>query len=125
MPTWKSFEEIDAWKKGGRLVCEVYRLTKKGEFGHDFALRDQIRKSAISIPSNIAEGFERDSVKAFINFLYIAKGSSGELRTQLYLARRLGYIDAAQARDLVSKAKDISRMLAGLIDYLKKRASKA
>ncbi len=119
MATWKSFEEIEAWKKGGRLVCDVYRITRRGEFEHDFALRDQIRRSAISIPSNIAEGFERDSVKAFVNFLYIAKGSSGELRTQIYIARKLGYVDAAQARDLLSTVKDISRMLAGLINYLK------
>ena len=122
MATWKSFEEMESWKEGGRLVCEVYGMTRHGEFERDFALRDQIRRSVISIPSNIAEGFERDSTKAFINFLYIAKGSCGELRTQLYIARKLGYIDAKQMRDLVAKAKRVSRLIAGAINYLKNRS---
>jgi len=125
MATWKSFEEIDAWKKSGRLVCDIYRVTREGEFQRDFALRDQIRKSAISIPSNIAEGFERDSLKAFISFLHIAKGSAGELRTQIYIAGKLEYLDPKQRRELVAKAKDVSRMLSGLIRYLTGRPPKA
>ncbi|HUU43080.1 MAG TPA: four helix bundle protein [Planctomycetota bacterium] len=120
MATWKSFEQMESWKEAGRLVCEVYKATQQGPFERDFALRDQIRKSAISVPSNIAEGFERDSTKAFISFLCIAKGSCGELRTQLYLARKLGYIQAGRMRDLVAKAKRISRLIAGVITYLKK-----
>ena len=120
MATWKSFEEMECWKEAGRLVCRVYEATREGAFERDFALRDQIRKSAISVPSNIAEGFERDSAKAFISFLYIAKGSCGELRTQLYLARKLGYLQAAQMRDLVAQAKRTSRLIAGVVAYLRK-----
>ena len=120
MAGWKSFEDMEAWKEAARLVVEIYRHTRDGEFQRDFALRDQIRRSAISVPSNIAEGFERNSAKAFSNFLYIAKGSCGELRTQIYIARTLGYVDAAATRDLVAKAKRVSRLIAGAIAYLKK-----
>lgn len=121
MATWKSFEAMDAWKTGCRLVIDAYRATSEGELQRDFALRDQIRKSALSIPSNIAEGFERESAPAFVNFLYYAKGSCGELRTQLYIAARLGYLDRMRAKELVASAKSISRMLSGLIKYLKKK----
>ena len=119
MATWKSFEAMDAWKKACRLVIAIYRATSEGELRRDFALRDQIRRSALSIPSNIAEGFERESPAAFVNFPYYSKGSCGELRTQLYIARRLGYLADARVKELVSEAKDVSRMLAGLIKYLK------
>jgi four helix bundle protein len=121
MATWRSFEAMDVWKMGCRLVIDVYRAMGEGQGRRDFALRDQIRKSALSIPSNIAEGFERESPSAFIPFLYYSKGSCGELRTQLYIAAKLGYIDRARLKDLVRQAKDISRMLSGLIKYLKKR----
>jgi four helix bundle protein len=111
---------MEAWKEGCRLVCDVYRATRDEAFSRDFALRDQVRRSAISIPSNIAEGFERESPSAFIPFLYYSKGSCGELRTQLYIAARLEYINRRQMKALVAQAKHISRMLSGLIKYLKK-----
>ncbi len=120
MATWKRFEEIVAWKEGCKLVCEVYAATRKKPWAQDFELRNQIRSAALSIPSNIAEGFERDSDRAFANSLSIAKGSSGELRTQLYIAARLGYLEAKRMRELVEKAESISRQIAGLILYLKK-----
>ena len=121
MATWRSFEQMDAWKEGCQLVCHLYELTRTQSFSRDFVLRDQIRRSALSVPSNIAEGFERESPAAFVNFLYYAKGSCEELRTQLFIAAKLGYINRAQMRELVSQAKHLSRLLSGLIKYLKGR----
>jgi four helix bundle protein len=96
------------------LSLGVYRVTAAGPFSRDFALRDQIRRAAISVMSNIAEGFERYSRPEFGQFLSIARGSAAEVRSQLYLARELGYIqelDFQQLRDLTAR---ISRMLASL-----------
>jgi four helix bundle protein len=123
MPTWKRFEEMEVWKKGCRLVCDVYAATLIEPWSKDFALRDQIRRAAISIPSNIAEGFERDSDRAFANALVIAKGSSGELRTQIYIASRLGYLDKTRTGELVRHAEEVSRMLSRIIVHLRKSAS--
>ena len=124
MANWKSFEDMDLWKKACRLACEVYEATREGALERDYAMRDQVRRSAISLPSNAAEGFERDSPKAFANFLLIAKGSAGELRTQLYIASKPGYLSANRARELVSQVKEISRMASGLIQKLKKDVRK-
>lgn len=114
----KRVEDLDVWKKGCRLACDVFKLADEGDLARHFALRDQVSRSALSVPSNIAEGFERDSRKGFVNFLRIAKGSCGELRTQLYIAAKLGYIPQKRAAELVGKAKEISRMLAGLAQSL-------
>jgi four helix bundle protein len=119
MATFKTFEEMDAWKLGSRLCVDVYAATCGARFERDWALRDQIRKSAISIPSNIAEGFERDSDADFARFLSIAKGSAGELRTQLYLARSLGYLEKPQFDELLDKAKHVSSEIANLAAYLR------
>ena len=119
MATWKRFEEMEVWKKSCRPACDVYASTRDGELARDFALRDQMRRSAISVPSNIAEGCERTSDKEFARSLSIAKGSCGELRTQLYIARKLGYLGAQNARELVKRAEEISKMLGGLIKRLK------
>lgn len=86
MANIERFEDVVAWQKGRELVRVIYRLTKLTEFSKDFALRDQIRRAAISITSNIAEGFERGGTREFIQFLGHAKGSCGELRSQLYIA---------------------------------------
>jgi four helix bundle protein len=120
MANWRRFEDMDLWKKACRLTCDVYRTTTQGAFERDFAFRDQIRRSALSVPSNIAEGFERDSAKAFANFLAIAKDSSGELRTQLYVGCKLGYLTRKHMGQLVARAEEISRMTAGLVSKLKK-----
>ena len=119
MSQGKRFENLEVWKKGCRLVVAVYRVTKSGEFGRDFALRDQIRRAAISIPSNIAEGYERNSPGSFRNSLQIAKGSAGEVRTQLYIAGKLEYLMRRQLKDLLSASEEVSRMLAGYIARLK------
>jgi four helix bundle protein len=86
MATFHRFEELQAWQKARELTCEVYRATRAGAFSRDRALRDQIRRAAISVTSNIAEGFERNSSVAFAHFLSIAEGSAGEVRSQLYVA---------------------------------------
>jgi len=84
------FEEIEAWQDARLLVKGIYEVTDGGRFARDFGLRDQIRRAAISTMSNIAEGFERGSDKDFIRFLYMAKASAGEVRSQLYVAMDLG-----------------------------------
>lgn len=115
-----AFEETKIWQEGKLLVKEVYTaINASDSFAHDYALVNQIRKSAISIPSNIAEGFERASNKELIQFLYIAKGSSGELRTQIQLALELEYLSSEVANKLIEQANAISRMLQTLINYLK------
>lgn len=111
----KRFEDLEVWKKGCRLSCEIFRLAEKGSLSRNFVLRDQICRSGLSVPSNVAEGFERNSRKAFASFLRIAKGSSGELRTQIYISARLGYMDRKKAAELVAQAEEISRMLGGLL----------
>jgi len=99
-------------------------LSNEGLFARDFGLRDQIRRASVSIMSNIAEGFERGSNKEFIQFLYIAKGSAGEVREQLYVALDQIYINQASFNSLNKNATEISRMLSGLINYLNKSSFK-
>jgi four helix bundle protein len=114
-----SFEEIKAWQKARELNAEIYKLTNKNSsFSKDFGLRDQIRRCSISISSNIAEGFERETSKEFRRFLYIAKASAGEFRSQLYLASDLEYISSEEFEKLNLKVNDISKMISGLIKYL-------
>jgi four helix bundle protein len=84
--TIKQFEDLEAWKKARELGNAIYKVTSDGSFSRDFVLRDQIRRAVVSISSNIAEGFERSGDGEFNRFLAIAKGSCGELRSQLYLA---------------------------------------
>jgi four helix bundle protein len=86
----KSFEDLEVWNRACQLYLDVYKKFKPLQ---DWGFRDQLCRSALSVPSNIAEGFERGSTQEFIRFLYIAKGSSGELRTQLHLAIKIGYIE--------------------------------
>lgn len=94
MATFKSFEEIKAWQKARKLNVDIYQQTSSGNFSKDYGLRDQIRRASISISSNIAEGFERDTLKDFIRFLYMAKASAAEVRSQLYLAYDLKIYDS-------------------------------
>ena len=86
----KNFKELDVWIESCELAVEMYDVTNKGEFAKDFGLRDQIRRCSVSIPSNIAEGKERETVNELIRYLYIAKGSAGELSAQLFIAFRIG-----------------------------------
>lgn len=111
------FEDIKVWRMAKDLVTTVYQITGKGKFVQDFGLRDQIRRAAISAMSNIAEGFERGSKAEFCRFLRIAKGSSGEVRSQLYVAQALAYIDQQEFLSAKAQAEDVSKALAGFIKY--------
>ena len=112
------FEDVDAWKVARELTKSVYEITSSGEFARDFGLRDQIRRAAVSILSNIAEGFERGGNKEFLQFLSHAKGSCGEMRAQLYIARDQSYLDDAQFQRLLEQTIRVSRLIAGLMRYL-------
>jgi four helix bundle protein len=112
-------EEIESWKKSRELTKSIYRISLRERFFRDFGLRDQIRRAAVSILSNIAEGFERDGDKEFIQFLSLAKASCGELRAQLYVALDQKYISDDEFSALTNSAIEISRMISGLIKYLK------
>jgi four helix bundle protein len=108
------FEDLIVWKKSKELSLGVYRHTGQGRFSGDTALKDQIRRAAISVMSNIAEGFERYGRNDFRRFLSIARGSASEVRSQLHLARELGYLADEDAAALVELSLEISRMLAAL-----------
>ncbi len=106
-----NFEELEVWKRSSRLAVSVLELIDPTKL---YALRDQMARCAISVPSNIAEGAERESDREFRRFLAIAKGSAGELRTQLYIGLRAGVFSEEQARPLINEAKEISAMIQGL-----------
>lgn len=118
MATYQSFEELPIWKEARELALEIYKLTFEQPFSSDFALRDQIRRSAGSVMDNIAEGYERDSRLEFINFLSITKGSLGELRSQLHRAFDLKYLNQEVYETLFLKGKNLSAQIANFIKYL-------
>ena len=119
MATFHRFEDIESWKKARELTTLIYKITSTGNFARDFGLWDQIRRASVSIASNIAEGFERDGTKEFVQFLYIAKGSAGEVKTQLYLALDLEYITQPDFNSLFRTADEIGKLIGGMIKYLK------
>jgi len=118
MGKFNSFEEINSWQKARILNKKIYQITDADAFRKDFDLARQIRRCSVSISSNIAEGFERNTDKEFIHFLYIAKGSAGEVRSQLYLALDLNYISQEIFNDLLVEITEISRLLSGFINTL-------
>ena len=111
----EQFEDIIAWQKSKELTTEVYGFFKNSR---DYSFRDQIQRASVSIMNNIAEGFERKSNKEFKQFLYISKGSCGEVRSMLYLASELEYLKKETATTLTNKAKEISKILSGFIKQL-------
>jgi len=115
-----SIEELLVWQRARELVNNVYSLTKKQNFRRDFSLVDQIRRATISVMSNIAEGYERGSNTEFIQFLYIAKASCGEVRTQLLIAFDQGYINKEEIEKAKELALKVSGMLSNFIAYLKR-----
>jgi len=116
----RRFEDLDIWKESRSLSREVFVATGNGLFAKDLRFRDQMRCSAGSIMDNIAEGFGREGNKEFIQFLYIAKGSCDELRSQVYRAMDFTYLDTVQAEKLLKKIEKLSKSLSGFIAYLKK-----
>ena len=116
--TFRKLEEIEVWNRGKALAVNVYQRCGNRAIAKDWGLWDQIKRSAISIPSNIAEGYERNSNNEFKRFLLIAKGSCGELRTQLDIAKELNLIDSVDADFLISETIEISSMIQGLVTYL-------
>jgi len=108
------FEDLIAWQKARELVVSVYALTREGDFSKDFGLRDQIQRASVSIMSNLAEGFERGSRPDFHRFVVIAKASCAEVRSQLYIAADIGYINEQQLTQLQAQANEVARILGGL-----------
>ena len=106
-------EDLKIWRKAKDLGKEIYSITSKGAFSKDFPLRDQVRRAVISISSNIAEGFGRYNPGEFRNFLSIASGSTTEVKSQIYLAKELGYLGESEAQRLVELCDEITRMIAG------------
>jgi four helix bundle protein len=114
----KKFEDIESWKLARKLTCEIYKATSAGLFVRDFGLKDQMRRASVSILSNIAEGFERGNDKEFAYLLALAKGSSGEVRAQLYVALDQGYFALDTFNRLSDAVIEIGEVLAGFIRYL-------
>ncbi len=113
------FEDIKAWQKARELVKNTYEITSKESFAKDYGLKEQIRRASVSVMSNIAEGFPRQTDKEFIQFLHIAKGSASEVQSQLYVALDLKYISQATLKELYELAEETIRLSSGFVRYLK------
>jgi four helix bundle protein len=116
---YQSFRELRVWQEAKRLAVEIYRLTASGKLSRDFGLRDQMQRAAVSVASNISEGYERKSDAEFIRFLYISKGSLSELITQLEIAREVGLIPEQQFLLLDDQCSKVGAMLTKLIQSRK------
>jgi len=119
MASIQKFEDIEAWQKARELTNAVYSFSGKGAFAKDFGLRDQIRRAAVSVMSNIAEGFERGGSAEFLQFLAIAKGSAGEVEAQLYVALDQGYLKQEEFDSIKAVALSTKKLIAGFMNYLK------
>lgn len=129
MAVYEKFEDLPVcpdghpygWKLAKDLAVKIYQITKQDQFRRDYGLVDQIRRASISISSNIAEGCERGSRREFAQFLYIAKGSLGEVRSQLLVSLELGYVNEENSRRLIQQTYDLSKQLGAFISSLKKK----
>jgi len=117
----KPHKKLEVWKQSMDLVIEVYQATEKFPAKEAYGLTNQIRRAAVSVPSNIAEGAARQTKKEFINFLHIAQGSLSELDTQLELAHRLGYLNEKSRANFDGRMEQIDKMLTGLMRHLSKQ----
>jgi len=117
---YKLFEEFPIWRESINLGKEIYLLTSSGRFEKDYSFKDQIRRAVLSISSNIAEGFERSNNNEFIRFLLIAKGSIGEVRSQLYFAFALEYINKQSFDNINNRLELLAKQTGSFISYLKK-----
>ena len=120
----RRFEELDAWKRSRELARLIYEYTRVGAFTKDFGLRDQIRRAAVSVMSNIAEGFERGGNAEFVHFLTMAKGSAGEVEAQLYVAVDQKYLGEEAFERMREEIDSIKRLIGGLIRHLKQSGIK-
>ncbi|UJP63375.1 four helix bundle protein [Mongoliitalea daihaiensis] len=108
----KSFEDLGVWQRSFKLAVDIFEVTKLDK---NYVIKDHLVKTALSVPSNIAEGFERTSNKEYIRFLDISKGSSGELRTQLMFAKAVNIIENSKAEEMITECREVGKMLGGLI----------
>jgi four helix bundle protein len=122
MSTINRFEDIEAWQTARQLTKIVYGLTSGGSFARDLGLRDQMRRAAVSIMSNIAEGFESRTSALFLEYLGRAKGSAGELRAQFYVAQDAGYLKPDQSQGLQDQCEKCSRQISRFMAYLRTSA---
>jgi four helix bundle protein len=120
----KNFEDLEIWKDARALTRAIYQLTRDPKFSKNFGLRDQIQRATVSMMSNIAEGFERGGNQEFIQFLYVAKASCGEVRSQLYVALDQSYLAQKDCEELTTSFRRLSIMISNLIDYLKRSGMK-
>jgi four helix bundle protein len=119
MATILRFEDIDGWKRARELTKEIYRVSGNGEFARDFGLVNQIKRASVSIMSNVAEGFERSGNNEFRNFLSIAKGSAGEVRSQLYVALDQNYIFQSEFDSIYYMADETGKTIGAFMKYLR------
>ena len=116
-----NFQELRVWQLSKGLAVKIYKLTSEPNFSKDYGLKDQIQRSAVSIPSNIAEGDDLETDKQSVHFFYIAKGSTAELLTQIIIAREIGYLNSETGDSLVNDCQIISVMLTKLIKARSKK----
>ena len=121
MSTVERFEDLQVWQMAHDLSVAIYGLTREGEFSKDWGLRDQIQRASVSVMSNIAEGFERYSKQEFKQFLSIARGSCAEVRSQIQLAKSLGYVADADCAAIYGKCISLSRAIGGLRSSLDRK----
>ena len=123
MGTIRRFEEIKAWQTARELTRRIYEVSGSGVFSRDYGLRDQMRRAAVSVMSNIAEGFESGTRPLFVRYLRYAKASAGEIRAQLYVGRDAGHLKEAEFEELFDLADKCSRQLSRFITYLESQPS--
>lgn len=116
--TINKFEEIECWRSALLITKKIYDLTSNPKFSRDWFLKDQVRRSIVSVSSNIVEGFERQNNNEFIRFLKIAKGSAGEARNQIYIAKIVDYISEEETKDIVKELENLSKQIGSFINYL-------
>ena len=117
----KRFEDLIAWQKARELASAVYDATTKGGFAKDFGLRDQITRAVVSVMSNLAEGFERGTRSEFHQYIVVAKASCADVRSDLYLAHDIGYLDSGQFEKLMAQADEVARIVNALRSAVQKR----
>ncbi|MFP4092184.1 MAG: four helix bundle protein [Cyclobacteriaceae bacterium] len=113
------FEDLPIWKKAAEISLNVYRISEKGKLKNDFSMKDQIKRAAISISSNIAEGFEYGNNSDFVRYLRYAKGSAGELRSQMYIINEMELVESADYQKINEQLIEVSKQISGFMKYLR------